>query len=71
MLADAEVRQHGAALRPMTPGHVPIVSKVPEWQNLYLANGGGAKGMLLSVGVAKALEDLIVTGATDMKISGL
>lgn len=63
-VADAQVLDHRAALRPMTPDGLPLAGRVPEWRNCYLANGGGIKGMLLCSGIGAAIADLIIDGET-------
>lgn len=62
----AELVHHTACLRPVTPDGLPIVSKVPGWENLYVATGGGRKGILWSTGMAHVLADLITFGETDV-----
>jgi glycine/D-amino acid oxidase-like deaminating enzyme len=63
-VADAQVLDHRAALRPMTPDGLPLAGRVPGWRNCYLANGGGIKGMLLCSGIGTAIADLIFDGET-------
>ena len=65
-LVDAELVQHTACLRPLSDDGLPIVGKVPGWQNLYLGTGAGRKGILWSTGMCHGLTDLIVNGATDV-----
>jgi len=68
-VADAQVLAHTAALRPMAPDNLPQVGPVPGWENCYVANGGGIKGMLLCTGVGAAIADLITDGITTIPIS--
>ena len=65
-LEDAELVQHTACLRPLSSDGLPIVGKVPGWQNLYLGTGAGRKGILWSTGMCHGLTDLILNGATDV-----
>ena len=65
-LVDAELVQHTACLRPLTSDGIPIVGKVPGWQNLYLGTGAGRKGILWSTGMCHGLSDLIVSGTTEV-----
>jgi glycine oxidase len=65
-LEDAELVQHTACLRPLSDDGLPIVGKVPGWQNLYLGTGAGRKGILWSTGMCHGLTDLIVNSATDV-----
>ena len=61
-LAEAELVQQTACLRPLSADGMPIVGPVPGWNNLYLATGGGRKGILWSTGMAQGLADLILDG---------
>jgi glycine oxidase len=56
----AALLDHIAALRPMTPLNQPIAQRADGWQNIYIANGGGSKGMLLSVGIARRVRQLLL-----------
>ena len=56
----AKLINHFAALRPMTPSNKPIADRARGWQNVYIANGGGSKGVLLSVGIARRIRDLLL-----------
>lgn len=63
-LAEAELVQQTACLRPLSPDGMPIVDTVPGWDNLYLVTGGGRKGILWSTGMAHGLADLILQGTS-------
>ena len=65
-LAEAELVQQTACLRPLSADGMPIVGSVPGWGNLYLATGGGRKGILWSTGMAQGLADLILEGRSDV-----
>jgi glycine oxidase len=56
----ATLLEHVAALRPMTASNTPITHLAEGWQNVYIANGGGTKGVLLSVGMAKKIRELLL-----------
>ena len=58
-----------AALRPATATGLPIVGRAPQWDNVFVANGGGIKGMLLSTGIGIAIRDLIVAGVTSLPVT--
>ena len=45
---------------------MPIVGRLPGWDNLYLASGAGRKGILWSVGMSQIVADLITHGETDV-----
>ena len=57
-----------ACLRPVTPDWLPIIGKMPGWDNVYLATGAGKKGVLLSPGIGKSIADLIANGETQLSI---
>ena len=63
-LSEAELVQQTACLRPLSEDGIPIVGVVPGWQNLYLATGGGRKGILWSTGMCEGLADLILKGSS-------
>ena len=63
-LSEAELVQQTACLRPLSQDGIPIVGVVPGWQNLYLATGGGRKGILWSTGMCEGLADLILKGSS-------
>ncbi len=58
----AKLLDHIAALRPITASNTPIAGRADGWQNVYVANGGGSKGVLLSVGIARRIRDLLLDG---------
>ena len=59
-IRDAKLLDHIAGLRPMTASNMPIACRADGWQNVYIANGGGSKGVLLSVGIARKIRDLLL-----------
>ena len=69
-IRDAKLVLHTACLRPRTPDWMPLVGNAPGWDNAYLATGAGKKGILLSLGMGKAVADLIANGSTDVPIEG-
>jgi glycine/D-amino acid oxidase-like deaminating enzyme len=52
----------------MSPGGMPVVGLMPGWENCYVANGGGIKGMLLCTGVGVAIAETISSGSTEIPI---
>ena len=65
-MSDAQLVQQTACLRPLSADGLPIVGKVPGWQNLYLGTGAGRKGILWSTGMCHGLADLILNGSTEV-----
>jgi glycine/D-amino acid oxidase-like deaminating enzyme len=57
-----EVTGHGAAARPVSADHLPVIGRVPDWDNAYLLTGGGRKGVLYSSGMGYAISHELVTG---------
>ena len=70
-LADAEVVQQTACLRPVTADGLPILGQVPDKQGVVVATGGGRKGILLSTLMGSIAADLMLRGATDYDITAL
>lgn len=68
-MAHARLVLQTACLRPMSPDGLPIIGRVPGWDNVYVVNGGGRKGILLSTGMGKSVSDLITQGGTQLDIS--
>jgi glycine/D-amino acid oxidase-like deaminating enzyme len=67
-IREARLIEHVVGLRPMSSSGLPIVGRVNKWQNAYLANGGGSKGVLLSVGIAQVIRDLLMEGKTKLSV---
>ena len=65
-IVSARMVNHTACLRPVTPDGIPIVGRLPSWDNLYLASGAGRKGILWSVGMSQIAADLITQGETEV-----
>jgi len=61
-MSKASIIEHSATLRPMSKTELPIVDRVPGWNNVYIANGGGSKGTLTCTGIGSALKDLVLHG---------
>jgi glycine oxidase len=60
--------RHTVCLRPITPDGLPVIGRVPGREGVYVATGGGAKGILLAPAMARAVADLILTGRTPLSI---
>ena len=65
-LSSAELIHQTACLRPLSQDGLPIVGKVPGWQNLFLGTGAGRKGILWSTGMSQGLADLIINGTSQV-----
>jgi glycine oxidase len=64
-MAHAEILRHVAALRPMPRHGLPLAERAPGWSNAFLANGGGAKGLLWCAGIAKTIGRLLAGERAD------
>ncbi len=67
-IAEASLVMHTACLRPVTPDWLPILGRVPGYQNAWLATGAGKKGILLAPGIGKSIADLIASNSTGLPI---
>ena len=70
-IVQGSVELHTACLRPVTPDSAPIICAVPGKQGVYLATGGGRKGILAGPALGMAAADLIVKGHTELPIGTL
>ncbi len=68
-LLEATLVLQTACLRPVTSDMLPIIGQVPGCEGVYLATGGGRKGILLSPAMGRAIADLITKGHTQLPIS--
>jgi glycine oxidase len=67
-IREASLVEHVASLRPMAPTGLPVVGRAPGWDNAFIANGGGIKGVLLSIGIGTAIRDLVLSGTTTLPV---
>lgn len=56
------VKGHFAAMRPATPDGLPLLGRLSPSQNVFIATGGGSKGMLWSAGMASSIVNSITGG---------
>ena len=70
-IADATIEVHTACLRPVTPDNAPIIGPVPGKQGVYIATGGGRKGILAGPAIGKSVAELVVHGKTDLPAAPL
>jgi D-amino-acid dehydrogenase len=59
-LADATYLQTRVGLRPTSPDDRPVLGSVPGWDNVWVATGHGANGLLLGPYSAKLLAEQIL-----------
>ena len=70
-LADAQVVQHTACLRPVTPDGLSILGRIQGKSGMVAATGAGRKGILLGPAIGRLAADLVTRGETDMDISAM
>ncbi len=68
-LTEARLAQQTACLRPLSADGLLLLGRVPGWDGVYIASGGGRQGIMLGPGMAKAITELITTGATGIPIA--
>ncbi len=61
-VAELELVETAAGLRPATPDNEPLIGRVPEVEGLILATGHGRNGILLAPGTADAVAALASGG---------
>ena len=67
-LADAEVLETWAGLRPDTPDHLPALGPIDK-EGLLIATGHYRNGILLAPITAKLITEWLVSGRTSMDVS--
>lgn len=67
-LEDAELVQHLAGSRPMTPDLKPIIGPVPGWDGIVLATGHTTKGIHLGPITGRVVSDWVLEGTTDVQV---
>ena len=67
-VSHVRVLEQTACLRPRTPDSLPIIGGAPNRDNVYLATGGGKKGILLAPAMGRVVADLVVRGETRLPI---
>ena len=65
-LANAQLIRQTACLRPVTPDGIPIVDRLPGWDNLYVATGAGRKGILWSTGMCDIIANMVMRDGTEV-----
>ena len=67
-LSESKIVNQTACLRPIAPDLRPIIGKLPEWDNVFLATGAGKKGILISPIIGSSTSDIVLTGNTHLPI---
>ena len=67
-LADAQLVQQTACLRPLSSDRLPVLGAIPVWDGAYMATGAGRQGILLGPAMGRIAADLVTQGASDIPI---
>lgn len=60
MGCEMEFRDHWVAHRPVSSDDLPIIGKLPSYENVYLNTGHGSKGSILAFGSGELVSHLIL-----------
>jgi glycine oxidase len=69
-LADAKIVEHRGdllAMAPTPPYQKPVMGRLPEWQNGYIASRFGGDGICMSPATGELMAELIDTGAVPLR----
>jgi len=64
-LKEAKLIEHRGDLESWPPppnGVEPIIGRLPEWDNVYIATGFGTEGVMMSLGAGQVMAELIIGG---------
>jgi D-amino-acid dehydrogenase len=65
-LYDSTFAETRVGFRPFTPGSLPVFGRIPEWSNLYVANGLGASGLTSGPFLGLELARLVLGKETEL-----
>ncbi|KHD85569.1 oxidoreductase [Heyndrickxia ginsengihumi] len=68
-LANSTVLETRVGFRPFTPGFLPVIGKLPEYEGLLVANGLGASGLTVGPYLGAELAALALGGPTEIDLS--
>ena len=67
-LTDAQLVHQTACLRPLSADRLLLLGKVPGWEGVYMATGGGRQGISLGPAIGHIIAELITSGASSIPI---
>lgn len=68
-LAQAELVQHWAGLRPGSPGNIPVIARHPQLENLYLNSGHFRYGVTMAPASARILANRLLNREETLAVS--
>ena len=69
-LEDTTILEHRGdllAMAPKPPYHKPVLGRLPEWQNGYIAGRFGSLGVCMSPATGEVMAELIDTGKAPLR----
>ena len=70
-LADAELVQHTACLRPVAPDGLPVIGPAPGNSGVFIASGSGRKGIFLGPAMGRSIADMVEGRESSIDVSRL
>ena len=67
-LADAQLVQQTACLRPVASDKLMVLGRAPGWEGVYLATGGARSGIILGPAIGQITAGLVTTGESPLPI---
>jgi D-amino-acid dehydrogenase len=66
----APISSEWCGLRPCTPDGLPAIGPLPGWQGIFAATGHAMLGLTFGPATGEALAELILTGLSELPLSG-
>lgn len=67
-LAQSAVLETRVGFRPSTPGYLPVIGPIPNYENIYIANGLGSSGLTTGPFLGEQLAKLVLGEETEINI---
>jgi len=67
-ITDATFIEARTGFRPFTPGFLPVIGPIPEWEGIVVANGLGASGLTMGPYIGSELAKLAVGEEVEMNL---
>ena len=67
-IENAQLVQHTACLRPVTPDRLPILGYAPNVRGIFLATGAERKGIVLGPSMGRITADMIINESSNIPI---
>jgi glycine/D-amino acid oxidase-like deaminating enzyme len=64
-----DVVAQSSAARPVTKNGLPLFGPIPDYSNAWIINGGGSKGVLMSLWMGMNLSRIMITGKVPDKLT--